>query len=105
MSQAPGGGVLAQSLQFQREAARVLKSGNDMKQVTFLDPREDGRVHPDDVKAAITDRTILVSIMHGNNETGVIQDLPSLAGRLAASRTACSAHSWLRPCSFARPRM
>ncbi|GMK37409.1 cysteine desulfurase [Paenibacillus sp. CCS19] len=43
--------------------------------VTYLDVDAYGRVNADDVAAAITDDTILVSIMHANNETGTIQPI------------------------------
>jgi len=39
----------------------------------------DGRVNPRDVAEAITDKTILVSIMHSNNETGTIQPIEEIA--------------------------
>lgn len=38
-----------------------------------------GRVNPGDVEEAITDETILISIMHANNETGTIQPIAELA--------------------------
>ena len=41
-----------------------------------------GRVDPDAVAAAVTERTILISVMHANNETGVIQPLEEI-GRIA----------------------
>jgi cysteine desulfurase len=41
--------------------------------VTFLPVNEKGQVRTEDVKAALTDETVLVSIMHVNNETGSIQ--------------------------------
>src|SRR5262245_64578051 len=37
-------------------------------QVTYLQPDSQGRVTPDDVRNAITDKTILVSLMLANNE-------------------------------------
>lgn len=43
--------------------------------VTYLKPDAHGMVHPEQVREAITDQTILVSLMHVNNETGVIQDI------------------------------
>ena len=46
--------------------------------VTYLDVDKDGFVNPEDVEKAITDKTFLVSIMHGNNEIGTIQDLKSI---------------------------
>jgi cysteine desulfurase len=40
---------------------------------------EHGRVNPEDVAQAITDQTILVSIMHSNNEIGTIQPIEEIA--------------------------
>ena len=41
----------------------------------------DGRVEPDDVDAALSERTGIVSAMLANNETGVIQDVAAIAER------------------------
>jgi cysteine desulfurase len=46
--------------------------------VTYLNVDKDGFVNPKDLENAITDKTILVSIIHGNNEIGTIQDLKTL---------------------------
>ena len=43
--------------------------------VTYLDVGTDGRVNPDDLKASLTDETILVSIMNVNNEIGSVNDI------------------------------
>ena len=43
--------------------------------VTYLDVGADGRVDPDDLQAALTDETVLVSIMHVNNEIGSVNDI------------------------------
>jgi cysteine desulfurase len=48
-------------------------------QVTYLKVQENGLVSLDDLRAAITDKTILVSIMWANNETGVIQPMEGIA--------------------------
>jgi len=48
--------------------------------VTWLAPDEHGVLDPAQLEAAIRDDTQLVSIMHVNNETGVIQDVESLGG-------------------------
>jgi len=50
--------------------------------VTYLDPQEDGLLNMDALKAAITPQTILISVMHVNNEIGVIQDIEAI-GELA----------------------
>lgn len=47
--------------------------------VTYLGVDGDGVVDPSDVKNAITDKTILVSIMHANNEVGTIQPIKEIA--------------------------
>jgi cysteine desulfurase len=46
--------------------------------VTYVPVDDQGLVNPDDVAAAVTDKTILISIIHGNNEIGVIQPLPEI---------------------------
>jgi cysteine desulfurase len=53
--------------------------------VTYLPVDGKGRVDRDDLRAAITPRTILVSIMHANNEVGTIQPIEDCA-RLARER-------------------
>jgi len=54
-------------------------------EVTYLDPEADGRVDLDKLSAALRDDTILVSIMHVNNEIGVIQDIAAI-GELTRER-------------------
>jgi cysteine desulfurase NifS/selenium donor protein len=48
-------------------------------QVTYLPVDRDGRVDPADLAEALTPQTILVSIMHANNEVGTIQSIAELA--------------------------
>ena len=55
--------------------------------VTRVDPKPDGRIDPDDVAAAMTDRTAMVSIMWANNETGLINPISPI-GSLCRSRGA-----------------
>jgi len=47
-------------------------------QVTYLALREDGLIDLDKLRAAITDKTILVSIMYANNEIGVVQPVAEI---------------------------
>jgi cysteine desulfurase len=46
---------------------------------TVLKPDRLGHISSDDLKKALTLNTVLVSVMHANNETGTIQDIKSLA--------------------------
>jgi cysteine desulfurase len=55
------------------------------RQVTFLRVRPDGLVDLDELRAAITARTILISIMQANNEIGVLQPIREI-GRIAKER-------------------
>ncbi|WP_444932338.1 IscS subfamily cysteine desulfurase [Microbulbifer sp. SSSA002] len=54
-------------------------------EVTYLNPREDGIVYPEQVEEAMREDTILVSLMHVNNEIGVINDIAAI-GELCRSR-------------------
>jgi cysteine desulfurase len=47
--------------------------------VTYLPVDAEGLVDPEELRKAITDRTILVSIMYANNEVGVIEPIKELA--------------------------
>ena len=47
-------------------------------EVTYLEPGADGLIPARVVAAALRDDTVLVSIMHVNNEIGVVQDLPAI---------------------------
>ncbi|HIG41798.1 MAG: IscS subfamily cysteine desulfurase [bacterium] len=47
-------------------------------EVTYLDPDSDGLIQPQQVAAAIRDDTVLVSIMHVNNEIGVVNDIAAI---------------------------
>jgi cysteine desulfurase len=64
----------------------VLRTGEDLQQDGFTITRvpvdSHGRVDPDDIKRRITKKTILISLMQVNNETGVIQPVAE-AGKVA----------------------
>ncbi|MDX1804503.1 MAG: IscS subfamily cysteine desulfurase [Alcanivorax sp.] len=53
--------------------------------VTYLTPSADGRIAPQAVAEALRDDTVLVSVMHANNETGVINDIAAM-GALCRER-------------------
>lgn len=53
--------------------------------VTYIDPQKNGIVNAADIAKAITDKTILVSIMHANNEIGVVNDIEAI-GEITRSK-------------------
>ena len=54
-------------------------------QITQIPVDNDGLIDPDDVKKAITDKTILVSIMHANPEIGTIEPIEEI-GKIAQEK-------------------
>lgn len=54
-------------------------------EVTYLDVDKYGVVDPESVRAAITDKTILISIMYANSEIGTIQPIPQI-GEIAREK-------------------
>jgi|TARA_B100000795_G_C22806689_1_gene445412 cysteine desulfurase len=57
-------------------AAYLQKKG---AKITYLDVDENGKIDSEDLKNAITERTILIAVMWVNNETGVVQDCKKLS--------------------------
>jgi cysteine desulfurase len=51
-------------------------------EVTLVKPEKDGAVTVDSVASALRTDTLLVSVMHVNNETGIIQPIPEIADAL-----------------------
>jgi len=47
-------------------------------QITYLDVNEDGLINLKQLEESITSKTIVVSVIHGNNEIGTIQDLEAI---------------------------
>lgn len=46
--------------------------------VTYVKPDQYGAVSPDDIAKEITDKTVLISVMHANNEIGTIQPIKEI---------------------------
>lgn len=51
-------------------------------EVTYLTPDENGIIHPEDLKSAIRDDTVLISIMFANNEIGTVEPIKEI-GKIA----------------------
>src|SRR5579871_7056149 len=54
-------------------------------EVTYLPVAKDGRIDLDDLKRAITNKTILITIMYANNEIGVVQPIQEI-GKIAKEK-------------------
>ena len=54
-------------------------------EVTYLPVEKDGRINLDDLRRAITPKTILITIMYANNEIGVVQPIAEI-GKIAKER-------------------
>ena len=58
------------------DVCRQLES--ESYEVTYLEPNNDGIITPESVGAALREDTVLVSLMHINNEIGVINDIEAI---------------------------
>lgn len=47
-------------------------------EVTYIKPDQGGCIDPEDIKKAITEKTILIAVMYANNEIGVIQPISKI---------------------------
>lgn len=56
--------------------------GREGMEVTLLEPGSDGSVSPEQVQKALRDDTVLVSLMHVNNETGAVNDIAAIGALL-----------------------
>ncbi len=69
------------------EHSSVMEAFEQLRQagfkVTYLPVNKDGQINIEDLHAAITDDTILVSIMHVNNEVGFIQPIERIGKMLS----------------------
>ena len=84
--EAAGGGHLVTSSYEHKAvldtAAYLAEQGVD---VTYVEPNAAGIVAPEAVAAALRDDTVLVSVMHANNEVGTVNDIAAI-GRLCRER-------------------
>lgn len=55
--------------------------------VDFVSPDASGRIKPEQILGLVTDKTLLVSMMHVNSETGVIQPIEDVGAALAGTKT------------------
>lgn len=65
------------------ESARFLETQGF--KVTYVKPDKYGMIDPGEIKKAITDKTILISVMHANNEIGTIEPIKEI-GEIAKEK-------------------
>lgn len=56
-------------------------------EITYIKPDESGRINADELLSNVREDTLLVSVMHANNETGVIQPVDVIGEELAKTDT------------------
>ena len=82
MARDRGGHVITGATEHSATLAACRRLEQEGAQVTYLAPDTDGRVTAEAVAAALRDDTVLVSLMHVNNETGVIQPIEAVGRHL-----------------------
>ncbi|MEX2446617.1 MAG: cysteine desulfurase family protein [Dehalococcoidia bacterium] len=64
-----------------------------LAEVTIVPVDRDGRVDPADVEGAVREDTVLVSVMHANNEIGGVNDIAEVARRVHAKNPRTMVHT------------
>lgn len=67
------------------EPIRVLESNG--YEITYINPDESGRINADELLSKVREDTLLVSVMHANNETGIIQPVDVIGEELSKTET------------------
>jgi len=77
-----GNHIITQAIEHKAVLDTCKRLEKDGFEVTYLPVQKDGRVDPEDVRKAITPKTILITIMYANNEIGVINPIAEI-GKIA----------------------
>jgi cysteine desulfurase len=80
-----GNHIITQAIEHKAVLDTCKRLEKDGLEVTYLPVQRDGRVDPEDVRKAITPKTILITIMYANNEIGVINPIAEI-GKIAKER-------------------
>ncbi len=56
-------------------------------EVTYINPNSSGRINADELLSTVRNDTLLVSVMHANNETGIIQPIDIIGEELSKTET------------------
>jgi cysteine desulfurase len=82
---AKGNHIITQATEHKAVLDTCKRLGKSGVEITYLPVDKDGLINLDDLRAAITPKTILISIMHANNEIGVVQPIEEI-GKIAKQR-------------------
>jgi cysteine desulfurase len=77
-----GNHIITQAIEHKAVLDTCKRLEKDGFEVTYLPVQRDGRVDPEDVRKAVTPKTILITIMYANNEIGVINPVAEI-GKIA----------------------
>jgi cysteine desulfurase len=77
-----GNHIITQAIEHKAVLDTCKRLEKDGIEVTYLPVGKDGRVNPEDVRKAITPKTILITIMYANNEIGIINPVQEI-GKIA----------------------
>lgn len=73
------------------EHKAVLEPAHELEklgfEVTYIKPDSSGRINSDELLSSVRDDTLLVSVMHANNETGIIQPVDIIGEELSKTDT------------------
>ena len=75
--------IITSSIEHKAVLETVKSLKEDGFDVDLIDPEKDGRVDADKILALVRTDTLLVSLMHANNETGVIQPVKEIGNALS----------------------
>ena len=75
--------IITSSIEHKAVLETVKSLKEDGFDVDIIDPEEDGRVDAEKILALVRTDTLLVSLMHANNETGVIQPVKEIGSALS----------------------
>jgi len=80
-----GNHIITQAIEHKAVLDTCKRLEKEGYEVTYLPVARDGRVDPEEVRKAITPKTILITIMYANNEIGVINPIAEI-GKIAKER-------------------
>ena len=84
----PGGHIITTATEHDSVLKPIEYLGQNGWKTTFVMPGKDGLVEPDELLGAVTDETVLLSVIYANNEVGTIQPLNKIAAGLAEIKRA-----------------